>query len=193
MIIILLGNLKNPICVVDPSEGLINEAKKRSNVIPVVATADQFFASCKRSTYDRILFSQSVHHLPDCKATFEVMYDILPVGSRCVIVGASKATSLPLWKSVRENFGSNMTEEVLSLKSCGFSVVSSESELVLRLTKKEWYDKIRKRIFSPFTPLSADEIEEGIQEVDKTLLCNAKQDEAVEMTHNLQCIVATKL
>ena len=184
--------MKHPICVVDPSEGQIQQVMQRSNIIPVLGTADDFLKSEESKNYNRILFSQCVHHFPDQKATFEVMYNLLPIGSVCVVTGASKKTFLPLWKSARENFGSYMLDEVENLKSCGFDVESFCLNLPLRITKKKWYNKIRDRIFSSFNSLSDEEIETGIDEIERTLLFNVMQDEVIKMKHTMQFVIATK-
>ena len=178
----------------EPSPGLISKAKTRPNIIPVTATAEGFFSSFNGNgiPYNRFIFCQSVHHVRDQNLTFKNMYDAMPKGAVCVILGAQKTTELPLWKSVRENFGSNMSEEVDILRSCGFDVEAFDEDLVLHLTKREWYEKIRKRIFSCFHPFTDEQMDSKIEEIDKTLLSNVKSDEQIEMIHKMRCIVSTK-
>ena len=142
--------------------------------------------------YNRFMFCQSAHHILNQKTTFKNMYDAMPKGSVCVLLGAQETTGLPLWKSVQENFGSNMSEEVDILRSCGFDVNAFDVDLVLHLTKREWYEKIRKRIFSCFHRFTDETINSKIKEIDKTLLCDVKNDELIEMIHNMRCIVSTK-
>ncbi len=187
-----IGNLKNPIGVVDPSQGLLQRAKNRSNMLAIQGTADDFFNSDESKHYNRILMSQCVHHFPDQKATFQSMYDKLPNGSICVIVSASKTTLLPLWKSIRQNFGSYMIDEVENLKSCGFDVELFSHNLPFHITKKRWYKKIRDRMFSSFSSLSDEEIERGIDEIERTLLYNVMQDDVIDMKHTVQVIAASK-
>ena len=165
---------------------------KRSNIVAVLGTADDFFNSDESKHYNRILMSQCVHHFPDQKATFQTMYDKLPNESICVVTGASKTTLLPLWKLVRQNFGSYMIDEVKNLKSCGFDVESFSLNLPFHVSKKSWYEKIRNRIFSSFSSLSDEEIERGIDEIERTLLYNVMQDDVIEMKHTMQFIVASK-
>ena len=178
----------------DPSSGLISKAKTIPHIVPIVATAEEFFSSFrdKPIPYDRIVFCQSVHHLSDHKSIFQIIYDGLPKGAVCVLVNGDKTTRLPLWKSIKENFGIDLVKESLSLKESGFTVRTFDAELILNVTKKKWYNKLRKRIFSNMSHLSDEEIEANIKEIDATLLCNVQNDENIEMIHNLRCVVAIK-
>lgn len=40
--------------------------------------------------------------------------------------------------------------------------------------------------------MTNEEIEMRIEEIDKTLLCDVKDDEVIEMIYNMSCLVATK-
>ena len=110
----------------------------------------------------------------------------------CVILAGAETTSLPLWKSARENFSSNLHVEVEDLQSCGFDVRFSDVELFSQVTKEQWYWKIRNRMFSIFHSLSDEELEAGIDEINNTLLFNVKNDEEITIKHDMYCIVAMK-
>ena len=47
-------------------------------------------------------------------------------------------------------------------------------------------------MFSSFHCFTDEEINSNIKEIDKTLLCDVKNDELIEMIHNMRCIVSTK-
>ena len=193
LLLCILGTLKNPICVVDPSQGLIEKAKKRPNIIAICTSADEFLASEECCEYNKFLFCRSSHHLLDKKKTFMALYKRLQPGSICVVVAGGKRTSLPLWKSLREDFTKDMHVKAEDLESCGFETTLTNVELIGHVTKEQWYEKIRSRIFSTLLEMSDEEIEVGITEIDNTLLSDVDIHEEISIKHDMRCIVAQKI
>ena len=192
LLLCILGTLKNPICVVDPSQGFIEIAKKRPNIIAICTSADEFLASEECCGYNKFLFCRSSHHLLDKKKTFMALYKHLQPGSMCVILAGEKKTSLPLWKSLREDFIKDMHIKAEDLESCGFETTLTNVEVIGRVTKEQWYEKIRSRIFSKLWEMSDEELEAGITEIDNTLFSDVDIHEEISIKHDLRCIVAQK-
>lgn len=59
--------------------------------------------------------------------------------------------------------------------------------------KYKWYDMLRGRFHSTFRELSDEEIEEGIDELNKGILQHAKGDDDIPISMNLFIFIAKKM
>ena len=80
------AGLKEPALCVDPSAAMLEKAKEREGVTPVLATAEQFFSSPSRVPFNKVLICGSFHHIPNQKAMLHEMAKRLPVGGHCLII-----------------------------------------------------------------------------------------------------------
>ena len=66
-----------------------------------------------------------IHHIEDSESLYKAMWNVLPVGSLCRIVGRPADTILPLFQNALRTFAescSDLTKEVIGLESAGFNV-----------------------------------------------------------------------
>ena len=78
------------------------------------------------------------------------------------------------------------------LEDVGFEVTLSVETGTTKMTKHDWYDKLRKRMFTLFSELSDDEIEEGIKEVDQCWFNDKGNSDIVEIRDTLVYFIASK-
>ena len=179
----------------EPSAEMLQEAEKLEGVKPFHGSADDFFSSDLPPNYNRIIMCQSVHLLPDSLATFQKASQCLPTNATMAFVTRGKATSFPLWKEMTERFAFPEGDDVLkaNLQKAGFSVQIFLFKYTTEMTKGEWYDKVRRRIFSVLHDQSDEQIEDGLKEVDREWFPAQKNTDTVEVVDTLLLYIATKI
>ena len=70
----------------DPCAAMLEKAKEREGVTPVLATAEQFFSGPPQVPFNKVIISGTIHHIANPKAMLSEMAKGLPVGGCCVIV-----------------------------------------------------------------------------------------------------------
>jgi hypothetical protein len=60
------------------------------------------------------------------------------------------------------------------------------------MTKLDWYDRLRKRIFSTLYEFSDEQIEEGLVELDQDWFPGKEESDLVEIRDSLLFFIATK-
>ena len=173
---------------------MLQVAEKRNGVETHLATGDQFFAECKpQKTYNKILISQVAHFFPDPQETFRKAFNFLPVGGIMAIVAHSSECTLPLWKAIQEKFSPKHAynfEEFM--ENAGFKVTSVVEVGKAKMTKRDWYDKLRGRMFSTLDVISDEEIEEGLRELDEKWFPGKRDTDIIEVRDQLILYIAKK-
>ena len=60
------------------------------------------------------------------------------------------------------------------------------------MTKLDWYDRLRKRVFSTLYEFSDEQIEEGLNELDREWFPGKEDSDLVEISDSLVFYIATK-
>ncbi|KAK2571122.1 hypothetical protein P5673_003683, partial [Acropora cervicornis] len=82
-----LARLKKKILCVEPSAEMLEKAKGRKGVEPVLKNGEEFFSDVSlRGTLDRVLFKYSFHHLSDPLSVFKDIERSLRPNGLCLIV-----------------------------------------------------------------------------------------------------------
>ena len=83
-------------------------------------------------------------------------------------------------------------ESILSLLENTGWAMKKHMELCFNKVKKgEWYSQIHGRLFSSFEIFTDDEIEAGLEELDKTEMKDIALDENVDIRENYVCLQLT--
>ena len=180
---------------VDPSIDMLKIAQAKDGTKPCLATADTFFTNHDHSLpkYNKILINESAHLFSEPQATFRKAFEYLPENGLLVLVTRSSHCTFPMWKALNEKFAPLSVEDFKNyLEDAGFKLMMVLEVGTAKMTKSDWYDKLRKRAFTVLSEFSDEEIEEGIQELDQKWLPNKKQSDVVEIRDCLTFHCATK-
>ena len=180
---------------VDPSLEMLQVAQARDGTKPRLATADTFFTNHGHSLpkYNKVLINESAHLFSEPQATFRKAFEYLADDGLLVLVTRSSHCTFPMWKALEEKFAPLSTEDFKNyLENAGFKLMVALEVGTTLMTKRDWYDKMRRRVFTVLSEFSDEEIEEGIQELDQEWLPDKKQSDIVEIKDCLEFHCATK-
>ena len=62
----------------------------------------------------------------------------------------------------------------------------------VEMTKLDWYDRLRKSVFSTLYEFSDEQIEEGLRELDQEWFPEKEESDLVEIKDNVVFYIATK-
>ena len=178
----------------EPNAEMLHEAEKWEGVKSYLGTADKFFSIDHQPKYKKILINQCAHLFPDPLATFQKAAQYLPTDGMILLIVRDKTTTFPLWKSVREQMSHPEGDNTLhaSLEQAGFNIQMFSEMHIVEMTKVQWYDKLRRRIFSTMADMSDEQIEEGLKELDQDWFLGKQDFDTVEINDCLLFYVVTK-
>ena len=173
---------------------MLQIAESREGLKPCLATADAFFTSGgDMPKYNKILINESAHLFPDPQGSFCKAVKYLPVDGRLVLVTRSTQCTFPMWKAVKEKFAPVSVDKFREyLDRAGFNVQMTIEVGTTKMTKYDWYDKLRKRIFTLLHEFSDEEIEEGLKELDRDWFPGKEESDVVDIRDSLVYFTATK-
>ena len=176
---------------------MLRVAEAREGVQPYLAAADSFFQlqanHDTQSKYNKILINECAHLFPNTLETFRKAHSYLPDDGLLLLIQRSTVCTFPMWKALKENFAPVSVDTFRSyLEKAGFNVTVTVECGVTMMSKCDWYDKLRRRIFTALHEFTDDQIEEGLQELDKGWFAGKEESDAVEITDNLAYFTATK-
>ena len=98
-----------------------------------------------------------------------------------------------MWKALEKKFAIISIEELRTyLEDAGFKLTMFSEVGTAEMTKSDWYNKLRRRVFTVLSEFSDEEIEEGIQELDQEWLPDKKQSDVVEIKDCMDICCAAK-
>ena len=180
--------LKNPIWCVDPSPEMQEVARKRKGIHPVQKTAEEFFSDPKISqSFDKVLAIFSAHHFVDPDAVYKGIVRSLRPGGSFIQVDALSA-SHPMFKMAANTLSAHfkkVSDKEQSLRGLNLQGKMSQEEYTYpqSVTKSKLYEMFRCRYMSMFYPLSDEQIEEGIKELENETLKDVKDDEYINYNY----------
>ena len=166
--------LRNPVLCVDPSAEMLASAAHREGVNPIQASGEDFLTlhNMSKLGVTKIVFAFSLHHLVDVTAALQCISQLLPVGGKCIICFRVNPT-LPFFKAAYEQFicekYSRKKVEMLQFCPQNPNVSSTILDVPLKynIPKYQWYQMLRNRFQTHLDAFSDEEIEDGIQELEK--------------------------
>mmetsp|Transcript_30343 Transcript_30343/g.88199 ORF Transcript_30343/g.88199 Transcript_30343/m.88199 type:complete len:286 (+) Transcript_30343:64-921(+) len=169
------ASLRRRTVCVDPSANMTAKAQQRPSVEAVNEDCITFTTRPEES-YDRIFFKEVVHHLPiaDLPSIFRNVHKQLTPGGVVLIATRPKsADHVPIFPRAREVWSANQpAEEVFlgALRDGGFDDVTVEKRgFAMRVPRDEWLALCRSRFWSCFAPLTDDEMEKGMADLERSL------------------------
>ena len=168
-------------------------AERREGLTPYLATADAFLSSDLKQKCNKILMHTCAHLFPDPFETFRKASEYLPQDGLLLLNVRNHKSTLPMWKSLQEKFV-NFEEDVFKegLERAGFNVTLTSEVYRVVMTKEEWYNKLRGRIFSTLYEFSNEEIEKGLKELDRDWFPDKNDTNFVDINDTLAYYHATK-
>ena len=177
--------------MIDPSAKMIEVAKRKEGIQTMLATVDEFLDSKSAGDY-KFLMVGCVHHFPDKLAVFRKTYEVIPTGGRCMILlYRFVEEEVPLFQAAvgKKLPGISITDIASLLTEARFAVTSDKIFKRFSCSKNEWYDRLRHRFISTLSFFNDKEIEEGIAELEKSVL---KGKSVVEFDLQMDILTASK-
>ena len=173
---------------------MLKVAETRDGIKTCLATADTFLSDHNNlPKYNKVLFNGCAHLFPDTQETFHKAFDYLPKDGVLVLATRANMCTFPMWKALEDHYTPvNFYGFKLDLASAGFKVSLTVEVGVTKMTKCDWYNKLRRRIFTTLSELSDEEIEDGIKELDREWYPDKKESDVVEIRDTVGFYTATK-
>ena len=170
-----MAELKNPVICVDPVREMLDVGirKKIANIETICESAEQF--SQREIHYDKLLIKGTVHHFPvnNLRQIFTGISHQLTTGGVVLIekTPGKPAPGYPSFEKALElhsQFFSGLSDILVSLfQELGFQVTSTIVTGKGKISKAEAIKNIRARYTSTLELLSDQEIQEGVEEVER--------------------------
>ena len=174
---------------------MLRVAETREGVQPYLTTADSFFQADHNTqpNCNKILFNECAHLFPDTQETFRKAHEYLPADGLLLLIQRSTVCTFPMWKALKAKFAPVSVDTLRSyLEKAGFHVTVTVESGITKMSKCDWYNKLRRRIFTVLHEFSDEQIEEGLQELDKESFPGKEESDTVEIRDNLAYFTATK-
>lgn len=181
------ADLKRAYCI-EPSKAMCEEASKIDNIRAICTDATGF---CTLNLpYTKLLLKEVIHHISDREPFWKNIYNQLPPDGKLLIITRPQDIDFPFFDAAKEAFARNQPPyEALEseLHEAGFFVDIQCRSHTFTLPKQQWYLMLRHRFMSDLSSFSDQEIEEGIEEIEKN-----HPDTIFTVVDNLLFITATK-
>ena len=187
------AGLKHPVLCADPVQEMLDVAKKNKipNIDTLCATAEEF---AKKDKYDKLLIKGAVYHFPvnKMKEIFSGIETQLNAKEVILIdkVGSNRTSGMPFFKKgieYQRNSQAGLTELLETI--LGELKFDNEKKVFdddMNITKEEAIQTLRIKSISCLSALSEEEIEEGIEEVER------EYDDVISFTITKEMIVDRK-
>ena len=193
-----LAGLKKKILCVEPSAEMLEKAKGRKGVEPVLKTGEEFFSDVSlRGTIDRVLFKYSFHHLSDPLSVFKDIERSLRPNGLCLIVSIRSISCYKRFAEVTGLAGEyhplDENQGICQMfKEANFNVETSVIELPLILRKAKFYSMLRGHFMSSLYSISDQQIEKGIEVLEQGEFSRIEENEQISSTLTHVLIKARK-
>ena len=173
---------------------MLQLAKSRGGLKPCLTGADAFLTTTNGlPKCNKILINESAHLFPDPQSTFCKVHNYLPADGLLVVIVRATQSTFPMWKALQEKFAPVSEDQFqVYLEKAGFNVKMSTEVGTVMMTKLDWYDRLRKRVFSTLYEFSDEQIEEGLKELDQEWFPGKEESDLVEIRDSLVFYTATK-
>lgn len=181
------ANLQCAYCI-EPSNAMCEEASKIDNIMAICTDASGF---CTLNLpYTKLLLKEVIHHISDREPFWRNIHYQLPSNGKLLIITRPQHIDFPFFDTAKEAFARNQPpHEVLEseLREAGFFVNTQCRSHTFTLPKQQWFLMLRHRFMSDLSYFRDQEIEEGIDEIEKKY-----PENSLTIVDNLIFITATK-
>ena len=188
-----MAGLEKPLICVDPVREMLDIGirNKIANIQTICETAEQF--SEREIQYDKIYLKMVIHHLPldRLRKIFTgITRQLSKSGTILIDKTKEQGKSYPTFLKARqlhmlsEKGRSELLQDIF--QTLGYKVTTKIVETKATMTKSEAIRNIRNRYTSTLELLSDEEIQAGIEEVERNF------PDVIEYDHKREIIIATK-
>ena len=169
---------------------MLEIAGTKDGVDTMLATADEFVSSPTLSNYNMILISRCLHHLNDPAAIFKSLRENCRAGSRCLLLHRIET---PILRYADKVAVRGLPREVIlnPVDKAGWAVEDHIEVFVVKMTKDEWYSRLRRKAYAGLALFTGEEIEAGISELDKTKMSGIALNETIDLREEYLCVKLT--
>lgn len=178
------ATLKHPVVCVEPSAAMLQATKHQFGVVPVQATAEEFFSNPRRYHFNKVLMCACIHHFKDPGTAFSGLSKYLPKSGLCVIITRPPATSLPFFTAAHMAFANscaNVKSLINILHSQELMTNVTTEIMQFEVKKCEWYKMLQDRYMSHLEQFTDDEIESGISELEDERFCGIQEHDLIQI------------
>lgn len=145
---------------------MLKMASSLEGVTPIESTCEAFMQSDQRFLEGNcFVFCRSFHHVPNFEQFLTDFYNCVAMGTKLMIIEQSENY---LWKSIRGKSRPFPIEKVEAFfYEAGFVVSKTIHVRQETCVKSQYFEDLRSRVYSILKYLSDEEIEKGLEELDK--------------------------
>lgn len=161
--------IHKPYCV-EPSGRMCDEARKIESLNVIHACANSF-VEMGGLDYNKVLMKEMVHHIEQREQVWKYLKQRLQANGQILIVTRPRQTPIPLFTAAKKQFSINQPDHetlIKELETAGFNVQIESDTYAVKTPKERWFNMLRNRFMSDLSSFTDDEIEQGIEELQKT-------------------------
>lgn len=182
-------SLRAPVLAVEPFEEMLRNIPESPRLDRVALDAALFAREPRE--YSKVLMKEMIHHIDEKEAFFSNLRDHLVGDGRMLLVHVPPRLDYPLFRRALErceNWHADPDELVRILEKVGFEVQRDALDYPQAIPKDHYFRMVRGQYMSVLSSFSADEIEEGLSEMESTYA----DRETLEFNDHFDYIVATR-
>lgn len=160
--------LRHPVILVDPFPEMLAKVPQDGRIECVEMDALGF--SEQPRSYDKVLMKEAVHHVDDKARLFANLHERLSPGGALLLVHVPPVLDYPLFEKAlarARRWHADPDELVSLLEQTGFEVASDAVDYRHRIPKEDYFAMVRGRYMSLLTSFSEEELEQGVQEMER--------------------------
>lgn len=169
---------------------MLEIARTKEGVETMLATADEFATSPILSNYNKILIGRCFNHLHDPATIFKSMRENCQAGTLCLVLHDIETPVLCYADKIASR---GLPPEVIlsAVEKAGWVVDNHIEVCAVKMTKGEWYSRLRGKVYSSLEVFTDEEIEAGLTELDKTQMSGIALDENIDLREEFLCVKLT--
>ena len=169
---------------------MLEIARTKDGVDTMLATAGEFVSSPALSNYNKILISRCLHHLHDPAAIFKSMRENCLAGTLCLVMHDIET---PILCYANKTASRGLPQEVIlsPVEAAGWAVEDHIEVCAVKMTKRDWYGLLRRKSHSSLEVFTDEEIEAGLNELDKTQLSGIALGDTIDLREEYLCVKLT--
>ena len=162
--------LRTPVVAVEPFEEMLRNIPEDPRIEPVGQDAMAFAREPRE--YSKVLMKEMIHHVEDRPELFTNLRDRLAGDdARMLLVHVPPKLDYPLFRRALErceSWHADPDELVRDLEKVGMTVERDALDYRHALPKEHYFRMVRGQYMSVLSSFSAEEIEEGLEEMSAT-------------------------
>jgi len=165
-------NFTKKIICVDPSEAMLSNIEKNSDIIiPINMTANQFVNSSQANDVNVFLMNFVIHHIHNLQSFINKITLLLTSGKRMLITIRHTMKGFPLFEKLSNEYDKGANTTLTDLK---LIFINNNLDVNINIEQRNYtiesthfFHMLRNRFISTLYDFNDDEIELGIQEIKK--------------------------